>query len=98
MQRTIDLEKDEIILLRSFIEAHLSQAAQDWLDISYVPRRRLPAAVKLATMGQRFRLERDDDGTWCLATDEENPKLLDRSEREEQFQEWLLEALARQEP
>jgi hypothetical protein len=98
MHDTLNLRDDEIVSLRGFIESHLSQSAQESLDVSYVPRRRLPAAVKLVTLGRRFRLERDDDGTWFLATDEENPKLLDRSDEDDEFQRWLLEALGRQEP
>ncbi len=87
------MSEDSLNDLRTFIETHLSLAIQDSLDISYAPPGRLPAAVKFVAFGQHFRLERDPDGSWNLATNEPGSRRFARHESEAGFENWLLLAI-----
>ena len=82
--------EDSLNALRTFIETHLSPHIRDALDISYAPEGRLPAAVKLLAYGQHFRLERNSQGTWILATYQPERNVIDRFEGDAGFQQWLL--------
>ncbi len=76
--------------LRDFLESHLSATVRDALDISY----HAGTTVKFAAFGYRFRLGRDEYANWTLASDEDQPRLLDRCPSDRTFEQWLLRAIA----
>jgi len=87
--------EDSLNALRTFIETNLSPHIRDALDISYAPEGRLPAAVKLLAYDRHFRLERNSQGAWILATDQPERREISRFQGDAGFQQWLLITLTR---
>jgi hypothetical protein len=65
--------------LRTTIETKLTASDLERLHVSYEDEGELPAAAIVRVQGVELRLEKDYfDGCWTIATNEGEPRLLDR--------------------
>lgn len=75
------LRQADINELRNTIEMKLTPADLQRLQVRYQDEGQLPAAAIVRVQGVELRLEKDYfDGCWTIATNEGEPRLLDRME------------------
>jgi hypothetical protein len=91
-------EKEPIVLrqagvaeIRTLLENKLTSTDVERLQLKYEDEGRLPAAAIVCVDGFEFRLEKDHfDGCWTIATNEGDPRLLDRLEESQLASRMLL--------
>jgi hypothetical protein len=80
-RESLVLRQAGVTEIRNLLENKLTATDVERLHLKYEDEGRLPAAAIVQVDGFEFRLEKDYfDGCWTIATNEGDPRLIDRLE------------------